>query len=241
MDKTKSVFLIAAIATLSLAALTGCAPAGASPVEEPATISVSGYGDAAGAPDLVSIQLGIQEMGADVGEAVESVNAITEAIRDSVLSLGVEESDVQTTNYSVWPEERFDPESGLPTDERVFRVESTLRITVRDVSVLGDVIDQGLSAGANNVWGISFGLEDPSSLQAEARSAAVLDARARAEQLAEEMDLEIVEVLRVTEGVPGGVYPVDVREAAVGMGGGAPISSGELQVSVQVQVTYAVR
>jgi len=229
------------IAILSLS-IAGCSTAGAGSTDQLATLAVAGYGDASGAPDMVSIQLGIQEVNADVGEAVQSVNVVTDAIRNVLQELGVDEADVQTTNYSVWPEERYDSETGIPTGDRIYRVESTLRITLRDVSLLGNVIDQGLNAGANNVYGISFGMQDPSGLQAEARSDALLDARVRAEQLASELGLEIVDVLRVSEGVSSSGYAGSVLETAAGIGGGgASISSGELQVSVHVEVTYIVR
>ena len=226
-------------AVVILLGLVGCVPAATDGVAEtPPMVSVSGVGETSGAPDMVSIQLGIMEAGPDVGESVDAVNAVTGAIRDAALALGLEETDLQTVNYSVWPEERYDPETGFPTGDRTYRVESTLRITMRDVSLLGEMIEAGLDAGANNVYGINFGLQEVSELQAEARREAVADARLRAEQLAEGMGLVLGEVISVNEGA-GGYISYPVAEAAYGIGGGgAPISSGELQVSVQVQVTF---
>lgn len=238
MMKNRRVFAVLA-GIVILASLVGCVPATTTADgESRPVVSVSGLGEASGAPDMVSIQLGIMESGPDVGESVEAVNAVTEAIQAAAVALGLEETDIQTVNYSVWPEERYDPETGFPTGERTYRVESTLRLTMRDVTLLGAMIETGLDAGANNVYGITFGLQEVSELEAEARREAAADARMRAEQLAEGMGLALGEVISVNEGA-GSYVSYPMAEAAYGIGGGgAPISSGELQVNVQVQVTF---
>ena len=138
--KRRRLISIMIAASLTVLALTGCGLSAADSTEGPATVSVPGYGEASDAPDMVSIQLGISESSSNVSQAVELTNSVTEAIKAAVLELGIEEADIQTTNYSVWPEERFDPMTGISTGELVYHVDSTLMITMRDVSLLGTVI-----------------------------------------------------------------------------------------------------
>jgi uncharacterized protein YggE len=162
------VMLLAVLSLLVVVAVTGCsgAAAGASmPLQQGGyppsnTITVSGFGEASGAPDIAYVTLGINVVNADVNTAVTEANATTQAIEDALKALGIAEEDIQTAGYNVWPEEQYDPATGMATGERRFRVDSTLIITVRDLTQTGAVIEAGLNAGANSVHGLSFGIED---------------------------------------------------------------------------------
>ncbi len=234
--------LLAGLAVLA----TACAAAG--PAQQPASqapvnsITVSGFGEATGAPDMATIQLGVNVVDQDVGQAITLSNETMDSVTAAVLDLGVAREDVQTTNFNVWPEDRFDPLTGQPTDERVFHVDSTLLIRVREIDQVATVIQEALDAGANNVFGLSFGIRDTAELESEARAAAIRDARARAEQLAAEIGVELGSPILISEGVGGGVIPVPFAAfEAAGIGGGAPpISPGELTTTVQVSVTFAI-
>jgi uncharacterized protein YggE len=230
---------------LSAFLLAGCGSLAGSGDPSIPTISVTGYGEAAGTPDSARIQLGVNVVDSDVGRAVEEANTTTDAVRAAVLALGVAERDVLTTNYNVWPEDRYDPQTGIPTGERVYRVESTLQIKTTDISGMGDLITAALDAGANNIFGISFGLDETAALAAQARELAVADAEARAQQLTAELGLTLGEPLYISEGAVAGPYgPVySLAEAGYGLGGGgggAPINSGQATVTIQVNITYKI-
>lgn len=233
--------LLIAMALATLA--TGCGAASPSVESQtPPSITVSGIGEARGVPDMATIQLGISALDSDVGKAVREVNEITEAVKASVVAKGVAALDVQTTNYSVWPEERYDPERGFPTGERIFHVDSMMQVIVRDVDRMGDIISAGLEAGANNIYGIVFGVQETELLSADARTQALADAQERASQLASGLGLKLGEPITITEGMSEAVSIPTTREAALGIGGGggAPISPGETIVRVQVTVAYAL-
>jgi hypothetical protein len=112
---------------------------------------------------------------------------------------------------------------------------------VRDVNQIGDVLDKAVAAGANNIYGVNFSVEDTAKLEADARAKAVADAKSRAESLAQLNGLQLGEVLTVSE-VVGGAVPL-YREAAMGLGGGGstPVQPGELEMSASIQITYAVK
>jgi uncharacterized protein YggE len=149
--------------------------------------------------------------------------------------------DIRTTNFSTWPEEVFSPQTGMPTGERTYHVDSTVEVAVRNVDNLGTVINAGLDAGANNVFGIQFGLQDTTPLEDEARVLATEDAKTRAMLLANAAGIELGDLISVREG--SGVYPAPypVYEFGIGGGGsGVPISPGQTDVTVQVQLVYEI-
>ncbi len=208
----------------------------------PNSISVSGIGEASGAPDVAYVQLGINVVNADVGRAVTEANNTMTKVRDAVVAAGVDTKDLQTLSFSVWPEDRYDPQTGQPTGERVYHVENMLRITVRDINQVSTVIEAGLDAGANNVYGLNFGIDDTSALEAEARTEAVADARARAEQLAQALGVKLGDPIVVSEvygAVPVLRMPYDIPDAG-GFGGGVPVEQGELAVTAQVYITFSI-
>jgi uncharacterized protein YggE len=236
--------LISLLMVVTLLALGACAPSAQGVGGEPRTITVTGSGEALGDPDTAMIQLGVNVQAEDVGEAVDAANEVIDSVTSSLVETGVDEVDIQTTNFSVWPEDVYDPEIGRPTGERIFHVDSTVSVIVRDISTMSDVISTGLEAGANNIFGISFSIDDTSPLAARARENAIDDAQARAGALAEGMGLTLGEVISVREFGGGGIVTrVESVEVAAeeGLGGGGPpISPGQSRVSVQVEVTYSI-
>jgi uncharacterized protein YggE len=114
-----------------------------------------------------------------------------------------------------------------------------LEVTVRDVEKAGDVLDAVVAAGANQVHGVNFTVSDNEKWQSEAREKAVADAKSRAQEFAGLTGVELGDVLSVSE-VIGGSAPY-VAYAERGMGGGGGIAPGELEMSTQVQVTFAIQ
>jgi hypothetical protein len=239
-------------AVLGLTALTGCGAAlpaagtAAGATDTPHTIVVSGSGTAYGQPDIATIQIGVQTRHTDAGESVsqntDKMNGITAALK----AMGIEDKDIQTTNFSVYGQQDYDPQTGLPTGTTTYVVDNTVSVTVRDLSTIGAVLGQATDAGANNIYGISFGVSDSAALEAEARAKAMADAKARAEQLAAAAGVSLGEPMTISEysysaPIPYALDRVAV-ESAAGLGGASvPVSSGQLQVTLQVNVTYVIR
>jgi len=114
-----------------------------------------------------------------------------------------------------------------------------VRVTVRDLAGVGDILQEALSAGANRVADVAFAVEDTTALRREAREAAIADARAKADQLAAGLGAVVGAVHSVSE--YGGAEPVyGVREVYGLGGGGVPVSAGELAVAVEIQVSFFI-
>ncbi len=247
---SKRIVLVGIGLVAALALATGCSQLGAAPAAgSPAmanTITVSGSGEASGVPDTAYVMLGVSVVDSNVGQAVADANATMQQIMDAMKEMGIAEADMQTVGYSVWPEDKYDPQTGQPTGERIYHVDTNLQVKVRDMARTGEIIDAGLNAGANSVGGLSFGIEDTAELEAQARTSAIEDARARAQQLAEAIGVQLGEPIVVVEGVSSDYYPFyPVERAAMeglGGGGGAPaISPGQQTVSLQVTVTFSTK
>ncbi|MEE9216980.1 MAG: SIMPL domain-containing protein [Anaerolineales bacterium] len=208
------------------------------------SISVSGFGEAVGEPDMASVELGVESEADDVATAIDLSNETVERVTQALIGAGLAASDIQSTHFNVWREEGFDRLTGQPTDETTFHVDSTVRIKIRDIDQISSMIQTGLDAGATNVFGLTFGIDDTSALEAEARLLALEDAIDRAQQLADALGMTLGQPLVVNE-LAGGSLLGAGSEAAllrgIGAGGGGPpISPGELTVGVQVDVMYAV-
>lgn len=204
-------------------------------------ITVSGVGRALGDPDMATISVGVNVANEDIALAVAESNETIDAITGALLGLGIAEDDIQTTNFSIWAEEQWDPETGQRREERLYRVDSTLSMKVRQVDRVGEVLETSISHGANNIYGLSFGIENTSALAAEARSQALGDAARRAGEIATELGVSVGDVISVSETT--GAVPAFFEMGGIGLGGGGgepPISQGSMTVTVNVSVSYAI-
>jgi len=225
-------------------------PAGGGPVTvSPASgtvgrgITVVGVGKASGAPDVANISVGVETQADTVQQAVADNKAKMTLLLDALKALGVADKDIQTSNYSVYTERQSvpSPEGKGAVGPTIFHVNNQVNVTVRDVNKLGDALDKTVAAGANNIYGISFSVDDPTKLQADARTEAIADAKARAESLAKLAGVTLGDVVSVSEVIGSSVPMYDAR-AAMGMGGGGtPVQPGELEVSMSIQVTFAIK
>lgn len=150
--------------------------------------------------------------------------------------------DRQTTALSV--REKYDV---IDRQRRAvgYAVVNGLRVRVRDLDALGDVIDDALEAGgdAARLTGLFFDVDDGTSLGALARKRAVADAWARAETLAKAAGLKLGPVVYMTEGSGGGVPPTGLMKTRVTIDYNevTPVSEGEIDVTVGVVIRWSIR
>jgi len=119
-------------------------------------------------------------------------------------------------------------------------VANNVNVTIRDLTTVSKVLDTAIEAGANNIYGVNFALKDSAAAQAEARKSAVADAKARAEDLASLTGVAVGELISVSEVVGSNAIAGSFRENAMAMGGGTPIQPGQLDLTMQLQVVYAI-
>ncbi|MGL4648269.1 MAG: SIMPL domain-containing protein, partial [Caldilineaceae bacterium] len=205
------------------------------------TITVVGEGKVRVEPDIARVTIGAETLRPSVREATDANNEMIDAVIAALGAAGVAEEDIQTSGFSVFAE-RFGPEGPLPDDEVNYRVTNNVVVTVRNLEGVGDLLDAAIEAGANNIYGIEFAIDDTTAIESDARAAAVDSANAKAAELAGLAGVAVGEIVSISEivGVSPmlGVYRQDV---AMGMGGGnsPTIQPGQLNMTTQLQITYA--
>lgn len=245
---TTSAVLVVLVGVFALGR-TGMAPPIAyaqTGAEVPRTITVVGQGTVRIKPDIAQANIGVEVMESTVQEASSAATAAMESVLTALKEQGIDENDIQTSGFSIWVDRPYGPE-GMPSENPVYRVNNTVSVTIRDLDNTGAVLDSAIEAGANNIYGITFSLDDPSQVESEAREKAVANAKAKAQELAELNDLQVGDVLSVSEVIGGAApyYAGGFQEfaAAPGLGGGGagPVSPGELMLTMQLQIVYAAQ
>jgi uncharacterized protein len=206
----------------------------------PPGISVSGQGEVTGTPDTLSMTFGVSVLRPTVSEAVgvaaDRADAVLAALRNS----GIAEKDLQTANYSIYPEYNY-----RDTGQELvgYRVENSVIAKITDLGAAGATIDAAVSAGGDDVRvsGVSFAIEDDDELVTAARAAAWADAQAKAEELAGLAGVTLGAPLAISETLSSAPPPIFYADAL----GGAetaetPIVPGEQTVTVNLSVEYAI-
>ncbi len=206
------------------------------------TINVSGEGRVAMTPDVAVLNLGVNMRDPQLATAQSNATAAMDAVRAALLNAGVAERDIQTSQYSVWVEQDYNQ----PNQPVIgYNVTQTVTAKVRQIDAAGDVIQVAVDAGANQINGIWFTLEDTSDAVRQARELAVADAQARAEHLASLSNATLGPVQTISEGysTPGMPVPYQASGAAYAeKAAAAPsIDPGTMEVIVSVSVSYAMQ
>jgi uncharacterized protein YggE len=219
--------------------LTSCSDGSASAGQS--GLSVTGTGSVYLAPDVVDIDLGVQTQSASVGGAVSNNNRLSAAVLAALAGQGVASSDIQTTYFSVTPQQMYD-NTGTPTGEVTYWVDNTVHVRLRQPDKLGDVLQAAIGAGANNVQGVSYSVSDPSQAQAEARQKAIDTAQKRAHLLASAAGATLGEPQSIASsvGLPG-PRTTGAAAAEAPAASNVPVSPGSLEVQVQVTITYDLK
>jgi len=237
MIKKLSLVLFSLVAFGLLAA---CSPSAVTP-ENVRSMSVNGIGRVTIVPDIATINIGVRSESDIVMDALDGNTAQANAIARVLKQLGIEDKDIQTSNFNIYPSERYDPMTGQ-VEGRFFVVENTVNVTVRDLSSLGQVLNAVVEAGANSIYGISFNVEDRSAAVAEARDLAIQEAKAKAEVIAEAAGVQLGEIINIS--VYEGSMPVpfyDAKGGAFAEEAAVPIAAGTLAITMECNLTYAIK
>ena len=241
--KIKSIF----IATLFVLALlmSACGPATINQAAQPPerTLSVAGTGTAYLTPDIAYLYLGVHTEKLTAAEAVAENNTQTQGVIKALTDFGIDAKDIRTTNFSIWPMDKYDPSTNLPTGEKTYAVDNTVYVTMRDLARLGDLLDTIVQAGANTVNSIQFDVADKDSSLKDARAAAVKDAAAKAQELAEAAGVQLSELRSIgfNDSQPYPIFDGKGGGGAAAEAAAVPIQPGQLTFNVVVNLTYEIK
>jgi uncharacterized protein len=238
--KTKFIFLIAILVLGTT--LTACGPSSITVQPQPPqrTITVTGTGKVTLTPDIAYISIGVHTQNASAKAAVADNNTQAQAVIAAIKGFGVADKDIQTTNFSIYPQQQFDT-NGKPT-EIIYVVDNTVYVTVRDLSKLGNLLDSTVSSGANNISSIQFDVADKTGALSQARLAAVAEARKQADELTKATKVGLGEVQTIS--YYDSTAPITVQYAKADMAAPAasvPVQAGSMEISTTVTIVYGLK
>ncbi|MBI4444448.1 MAG: SIMPL domain-containing protein [Acidobacteria bacterium] len=235
MTKLSSVFWVA-VCSLGVAF-------GQKEVAEPAensVLTVHGTGEFSVSPDLATVRLGVTKQSSNAQKTQQQINEVSQKIFDAILALGVSKENIQTSNFMLFPV--YDSRPGEPQIVG-YRGSNIITVKVQRLARIGPVVDIALEAGANQFEGIQFDVQNDLEARRQALKIAVTEAKAKAQAIAEGLNVTLGKVIEVTEGGVTFLPPPMVtqmaavrREADVG----ASISPGQTRVQAQVTIRYRI-
>lgn len=208
--------------------------------EQPRQIIVTGEGEVAATPDMATITLGVTNEAREAKEAMAATSAAVAQVLERLGAAGVAQKDVQTQRLSLNPVWSGRGTSGTYESKITgFSASNTVMVRVRDLEGLGTTLDAVISAGANEFNGLQFDVQEPRPLQDAARRAAVKDALAKAQLLADAAGVTLGPITSITEQGGGGPRPMMMQRAAMAEAS-VPVAAGELSLSASVSVVFAI-
>ncbi|MFC2051473.1 SIMPL domain-containing protein [Chloroflexota bacterium] len=237
---------------LAIVGLAGCSPGNAVLGEiqelnlssQQAGIWVNGEGKVTVVPDIATLRLGIEVEETSVAIAQPKAVEAMDKVRTTLTKNGVADKDIKTQHFSIQKVTRWDN----TRQEEVmigYRVTNMVTAKIRDIDKTGTIIDAVAEAGGDltRIDSISFSVDDPSAHYSEAREKAMAEAKAKAKQLAGLADVTLGKPTYISESsyTPGPIYRQDMIEKAAGAPAAeTPVSPGEIEIILNVQITYAI-
>ncbi len=223
------------------------------------SINIVGEGRAFAIPDTAMFSFSVRERASTVQASQDSVTKRMDAILAELKKAGVEEANIKTTNYSVYPRYEYQQgaavRDGFPVPGREvlvgYEVYHTNEVKIKDTTKAGELLTTVGSLGATDVSGLSFTVEDEEAVKNEARAEAIEEAERNADILADQLDVKLVRLVSYYEEVPGGYYPMydgakggtmmemDAAQSNVAV---APdIAPGQNEIISRINLTYEIR
>lgn len=207
-------------------------------VQAPPTLSVEGQGQGTATPDMATVTIGVTTRADDAAKAQNDNAWVAAQIQNAVEGLGIAEKDIQTRNYSFYP--NYSTEKNHQNEITGYTVNNSVVVVVRDIKLTGKVIDAALNHGANEISSLDFSASDTRAVRKEALLNAVQDARDKADVIAKGLGKHIVGIQNVSENTGyletrrfnGNMMLAAAKDSAT------PIAPGSLSMTATVHVDF---
>ncbi|MDD7745494.1 MAG: SIMPL domain-containing protein [Mitsuokella jalaludinii] len=233
----KTVHILTLVCALFL---MSCGAAFAAPQQETPrpTLSVDGQGTGTAAPDMATVTIGVTTQGKDAAKAQNDNAWVSNQIQAAVRGLGIAEKDIQTRNYSFYP--NYSTDKDRRNEVTGYTVNNSVIVVVRDIKLTGKVIDAALNNGANEINSLDFSASDTKAVRKVALLNAVQDARDKADIIAKGLGKRIVGIQNVSESTGyietrrfgGNMLMAVAKDAAT------PIAPGSLSLTANVHIDF---
>lgn len=201
-------------------------------------ISTTGSGKVRAAPDIAIVTAGFTVQGTEVRATQQEANHRMTELVAAVKGAGVAAEDIQTNNFSINPRYAY-----LGGRSRIdgYEASQSIEIRIRNLDRVNDILAAAGGAGATNIGGLRFTIDDPQMLQSEARGKAITAARAEALTIARQLGVRLGRIIAFNESTGGMPRPLYAEVRGLGIGGGGDIPTveqGSTEVTSNVTVTY---
>ncbi len=236
-----SVFLVVALSIALLAALSVFSLAQEGPGMMCMTqkgISVNGTAEVRVAPDIAYAVIGVQTQAKNAKEASQANAATMQQVLKAIKGLKIADADIKTTQFTLQP--TYSYPQNAPRKLIGYEATNLVRVTIRNLSQVGPIIDAATEAGANVEQNVSFALADESAARNQALADAVADGKEKALTIAKALNVGLGSIVNVQESGGPSFVPVYARAEMLGAGSPTPISPGEITVRANVSLTFAI-
>ncbi|HEY4275983.1 MAG TPA: SIMPL domain-containing protein [Rhizomicrobium sp.] len=224
---------------LATALLAGPQMAAAQTLPAPRIITMAGHGEARAVPDTATISAGVNAQAPTAAAALAANTTRMQAVMAAFKKLGVPDKDVRTSNFSI--SQQYANSNGETPRVIGYQANNQVEVRLEDVNKVGTVLDALVTAGANQMNGLNFSIRNDTALLADARAAAVAEARLKAETFAKAAGVSLGTILSIEESSnampPRPMYaaPMMVRDKAV------PVALGEQSVDADITITWEIK
>lgn len=238
---SKKILLISAL--LSIAVLfTACTtPSNLTVNTQPQIpqISASGSGLVRVVPDIANVTIGVRSEGKTVTDALQKNNLAAKAIHDALVAQKVDDKDIQTSSFNIYPQQYNAAGQAVPT---FYVVDNSVYVTIRNLDTIGTILDVVASSGANSINGINFDLSNKTAAQDQARQMAIDAAKKQAAQIATLTGVKLGKLINV-------YVNLNTPYVLEGKGGGGaapmasssvPVSTGQMTITADANLVYEI-
>jgi len=201
-------------------------------------LAVVGEGKVEVTPDMAYVNAGITaDNQSTVKEVQNTINSINNKIINALRDMGIEKADIKTSNYSVYPNYKYDNNISSITG---YNGNATVEVKVRKTQMVSQVIEAVTIAGANQIQGVSFSIDKPETYREKARDKAIDNAKEQAQKMAKNLGIKLGKVTNIVESSsnqPVALYNKAYSEG-VGGAGGATIESGTQTITSVVTLYF---
>jgi uncharacterized protein YggE len=212
------------------------AVAKAQPPQRPSFVQAVGNASISAKPDQALIQLAVVTTATSATAAsnqnASQVNAVLAAL-GGVLGPS---ANIQTLSYSLNPN-YSNPQNGQPVLTG-YTAQNTVQVTLTDLTLIGQVIDTGIQAGANRVQGLQFGLQNDQPVRTQALKAATVQAKANADAMAAGLGLTTTSIISIQEASTSTPTPIVLATAS--SASSTPIETGVVNIQASVTIQVAI-
>ena len=206
-------------------------------------LMVTETGKVAVTPDVAKITVGVEGQGQSLKLVQSDINVKSKKIVDELKKLGIEEKNIKTVSYNVYPEYDY---QNSPYRINGYRISTSYEIKIEDFEKINDAVVVATNNGANMIGNISFEVNDKTKeeLTNKAREEAVEKAKTKAKGLANSAGITLGKIINVSES--GGFEPRPILMYDKAISGSEPVTTanitpGETEIEVTITLSYEIR